>query len=66
MCQIFLEYMATQELATPTILQRLELLWGQPYSMNKVVLQVDITYNDKKIFLLILVPTLSEAVKKKK
>lgn len=31
--------------------------------MNKVVLEVDITYNDKNISVLILVPILSEAAK---
>lgn len=41
----------------------LELLWGQSQRMNKVALQVDITYNDKKISVLILVPILSEAAK---
>lgn len=43
----------------------LELLEGQPHSMNKVVLQVDITYSDKKIFLILLVPILGEAVLQK-
>lgn len=47
----------------PTL--HLRLLWGQPHIMNKVVLEVDITYKDKKMFLLILVPILSEAIKTK-